>query len=259
MTCMAPSFSLGRTLRAQGSGSQVPIHIEATVRCLIERLLMISYSAIRLSVKQRVAWMEPFDPSTVLRTGSAESRSLVLSSCPQLPLCFSRATSLRHFHSPATVSRLLQHLGPTFLEWDKVENLHFPGAKLPRLSHLLILIVQPACANHALFPLHAPVLEATGPSGPSIAKPLNHMVGKERPDPQRPGAGIKRPDGITSLVYAPAQAAKIDLPVLGKQLPHAFRVLLFNTSSIGVGELLDQLAVPQLFDSFADQVVHTLL
>src|SRR2546425_11574959 len=104
---------------------------------------------------------------------------------------------------------LLQHLGPTFSEWDKVENLYSPGTKLPCLPHLLVLIVQPARANHALFPLHAPVLEATRPSGSSLTKRLNHMVGEERFDPQRPGAGIKRTDGITPLVHPPAQAAKV--------------------------------------------------
>src|SRR5437867_2777686 len=104
-----------------------------------------------------------------------------------------------HLSSP-----LLQHLGPTFPEWDKVENLDFSGAKLPHLPHLLVLIVQPTGANHALFPLHPPVLEAARPSGPPMAKPLNHMVGKERLDSQRPSTSIKCPEGITSLVHAPA-------------------------------------------------------
>src|SRR5437870_2803062 len=54
----------------------------------------------------------------------------------------------------------LQHLGPPLAKRDEVENLHPPGAKLPRPPHPLVLVVQPARADHALLPLHTAVLEA---------------------------------------------------------------------------------------------------
>src|SRR5215831_12771548 len=100
-------------------------------------------------------------------------------------------------------SELLQHFGPPFAQRDEVENLHPAGAKLPRAPYLLVLVVQPARADHALLPLHTAVLEATRPPGPAVAEPLDHVVGEERPDPQRPGAGIKGADGIPPLVYSP--------------------------------------------------------
>src|SRR5712691_2901535 len=108
--------------------------------------------------------------------------------------------------SPAAgLPDLLQHPGPSFFKRHKVEHFYFPRTKLPFAPALLVLVVQPPRANHALLALHRAVLEATRPARPAVAAQLNHVIGEERPHPHRPGVRVKVANGLASTMRAATQ------------------------------------------------------